>query len=523
MLTTLQMGAAARVPQHHLIDLVLAPADSDCDGNPHDVDLAATFVGPSGRALRIPGFYDSLKGFVVRFSAPVQGVWRYRAEGAVVRDRPSSGEIVCYTAAAAAHGALVVDRAHPQHFCFEEGEHCFLFGYEANWLPCVDQSPSDMGRINTFLDTVQSMGANMLTMNVYAHTCRSWLTPEQETDERYIKPLLAPWVGGNDEPDYGRFDSAFFEHLDRVMLALLQRGMLAHLMVHVYNKQVNWPEFGSAADDRYWRYVVARYQAFCNVIWDPAKESYYRSPEYIWDRMGFIRSHDAYRRLITVHDSNTPHVPASEWSQRHYDPRKEMADELADFKSDQVHSNWYDDARHNYVSHQRPYMNIEYGYEQGVDDLPTYSRKQGWQEVLRRTWRVVMGGGYPNYYYSNTAWNLFVPLPKPPGYEPHRALADLLRDTTYWRLTPDQSPLDTRAEDAVFCRCDPGREYLVYDESGSGFDLATVAGECPFSAIWLNAITGERLSVGGVVHAGRQYWLSPWGAGTMAVLLLVAK
>jgi hypothetical protein len=375
--------------------------------------------------------------------------------------------------------------------------------------------------VDQLLDSIQSVGFNMVTVNAFAYTCRGWLTPEQEHDPRYITPALAPWVGGNDHPDYTQFDDAYFRHYDRVMLDLLERGILAHIMVHVYNKQCNWPELASADDERFWRYFVARYQAFSNVIWDTAKESYYQPAPYIWQRLGTLRAYDGYRRLVTVHDANTP-APNTDHARRHYDPLKELGDALADFKSDQIHQDWYADAVRNYTAAQRPYVNIEYGYEQGVDDLPTYRVKQDWREVLRRTWLVTMGGAYANYYYSNTAWNLFLPLPEPPGYAPHRAYAAFWQGTRYWLLAPDNAPLGASAREGVVCRCCAGQEYVVLDLTGEGFTLRLPPASTPYRAAWLNVITGETRPAepcAGGEHAFR----SPWGEGTWAALHIQRK
>ena len=80
--------------------------------------------------------------------------------------------------------------------------------------------------------------------------------------------------GTNQAPDHTILNVDFFQGLDRLMTYLHDKGILVHLMIQVQNKQVNWPERRSAEDDLYWRYVVARYQAFGNIIWDVGKESF---------------------------------------------------------------------------------------------------------------------------------------------------------------------------------------------------------------------------------------------------------
>ena len=515
------------IPQYEPLDVLIAPTDAIRSDDPFGIALEATFYGPGGAMVTVPGFFDERLGYVVRFSPTEVGPWRLRTCSTEPTLDALEGRITCVpNENPHIRGPLSIDAEHPRHMLWSDGEHVFVLGYEANWLLLVDQQPSNLGRIDTFLDSISAHGFNMVTVNLYAHTCRGWLTAEQEDDDRYIKPALAPWVGGNDAPDYRRFDSAFFAHADRVMDDLRARGILAHIMIHVYNKQVNWPELGSSEDDLYWRYVLARYQAFPNVIWDVAKESYYQPPEYIWRRVGTIRQLDGYGRLVTVHDANTPYNPEREHSMRWHHPDKELSDVLGDFKADQVHTHWYEDAARNYAAWPRPYMNIEYGYEQGVEDLPTYRVKQDWREVLRRTWRVVMGGAYPNYYYSNMAWNLFVPLPEPPGYRPHGILKRFWEDTHFWTLAPNPAPLgDSDAgdgiQDGVFCRCAIGAEYVVWDEQGEGFTLL-IDGDKLLSGAWLNPLSGETVAIE-PVRPGEHRFTPPWGAGAWAVLHLTSR
>src|SRR5699024_5166726 len=152
-----------------------------------------------------------------------------------------------------------------------------------------------LSRVRSFLDTIQNAGFTMVTVNAYAHSFRRHVPEELESDPRWIVPSIAPWVGGNEAPDYSQLDPQFFEHMDRVITHLDSRGLIVHLMLHVDNKDVNWPELGSPEDDRYWRHIVARYQAFTAIFWDTAKESYHQSADYIWRRIALIRRHDGYR------------------------------------------------------------------------------------------------------------------------------------------------------------------------------------------------------------------------------------
>jgi len=88
-----------------------------------------------------------------------------------------------------------------------------------------------------------------------------------------------------------------------VIEALYKRGIAAHIMFKVYNKFVNWPAKGSTEDGLYFLWIIAPYAAFQNVVWDFSKEAQNeRDLDYKLGRLRFIRQHDPYRHLLTVHD-----------------------------------------------------------------------------------------------------------------------------------------------------------------------------------------------------------------------------
>ena len=59
------------------------------------------------------------------------------------------------------------------------------------------------------------------------------------------------------------------------------------------------------ADNMYYDYVIKRYQAFSNIIWDVSKEALFygrATNEYISERIKRTRNLDSYGRLVSVHD-----------------------------------------------------------------------------------------------------------------------------------------------------------------------------------------------------------------------------
>ena len=145
-----------------------------------------------------------------------------------------------------------------------------------------------------------------------------------------------------------------------MMDALQDQGIVAHIMLKVYNKKVKWPAKHSDEERRYFRYVTARYQAYSNVVWDFAKESYNEKDEALQSSLtDLVRSTDAYKRLFTAHDDDL----------YSWDPQ--LSRNL-DFRSDQQHTHYAEMIAFDRALRPYPVINTEFAYERGVDKMPTY-------------------------------------------------------------------------------------------------------------------------------------------------------
>ncbi len=72
--------------------------------------------------------------------------------------------------------------------------------------------------------------------------------------------------------DYSTFNAAYFQHFDRLILELRRIGVQADLILfHPYDKW-GYQSMPAEIDDRYLRYVIARFSAYRNVWWSLANE-----------------------------------------------------------------------------------------------------------------------------------------------------------------------------------------------------------------------------------------------------------
>jgi hypothetical protein len=476
--------------------------------NPFAVPISAEISGPDGVRLTMPGFYDGEGTWKVRFSPTVEGTWSLvtRSTDPELDNRRSSFTCVA-SKNGVEHGGLRIDAEHPSQFIYEDGARFFPMGYECDWLWALDAADPQLKTVNPFLDKIAAHGFNFIILNAYAYDT-SWRKGRTGKDD-YGPPPLYAWEGSNDKPDYSRFNLAYWQHYDRMMEALRRRGFAAHILLRVYNKQVNWPVNGSPEDDLYYRWLVARYAAYPNVTWDIAKEAHNEKDlDYKLGRLRYFRENDPYHRLLTVHDDKA-----------NYD--RGVYDGLVDYRSDQQHTEW----RKVMLSHleQRawPVINTEFGYEcgaKGVSDK-TYNVAQLPEEVCRRAWEVYTAGGFGAYYYTYTAWDVIRPGDTPPGYAYFNNLRKFFAGTTYWKMKPTEGVVSEG-----YCLADAGREYVIFLNEARPFTLTLQGLEGSLTAEWYQPFTGVRKQAATIDKKSTEI-VPPaaWGSGPIAFHLMRAK
>jgi CubicO group peptidase (beta-lactamase class C family) len=469
--------------------------------NPFEVDFAGQITQPDGTTYTAVGFHDGDATWKLRLAPQVEGLHRLVTRS----NMPSLDGLTAEFRGARnddphCHGGLRVSLDHPRHFVCEDGTHYFLLGYECDWLWALDMADPRPPVLGTFLDKLHHHGFNHVIINTYAHDT-SW-RPGQSERRDYGPPPAFPWEGTNEAPRHERFNVSYWRHYDQVIDSLFRRGMAAHVMLKVYNKRVCWPKKGSELDDRFFRWVVARYAAYPNVVWDFSKEAHNeKDVDYKLSRLKLLRESDPYRRLITVHDDN-----------RLYDSG--AYDQLVDFRCDQEHKDLAATLAAQRRQRSWPIANVEFGYEHGLagPQDKTYRVAQSPEEFCRRAWQVSMAGGYTAYYYTNTAWDVIHADETPPGYRLFGLLREFFERTRYWRLEPRSDLVSQGA-----CLAEVGHEYVVFQPSPTEFSLRISdheksETEKPWAAEWFDPFSGRRIP-GGTVLGGETSFMPPgnWG------------
>jgi hypothetical protein len=504
-------GETVRAEQWRVRDLDFSVPDPPA--HPFDVDFQADFRGPDGTQLRVPGFYNGNRQYVIRFSAPSPGVWTYATVSTLKALSSRHGRVEAAPAGPGRHGPVQIDRSAPQRFVYADGTRYFPLAFEADWLFALDATnPAAIPKTTSLVNYVTRYGFNQVVMNVFAYDI-SWKTDARPAPEfDFGRPALFPFGGSNDQPEHSTLNVDFFKRLDRVIACLDDRGAVAHLMIYVWNKKVSWPPAGSADDNRYFDYVVKRYQAYPNLIWDISKEALgygHNDKDYITGRIERLRRLDAFGHLVTVHD---------------YTYCDEFPDRV-DFISIQTWAtDLYRTMREVREKHPRqPVFNIEDGsYEAGPYRVfaGDYDRPE---VCLERAYQTVFAGSYPTHYWQCAAWSVVIPDPSSlsaalqPRLAYYRHLADLVAKYRIAELRPA-----TGLCSSGYCLADDSEKLFLCLVPGanSAISVTLPAGKgTRLQATWFDPFTGEFHPEGTTAY---QRWKTydTRNDGRMAVLIV---
>jgi hypothetical protein len=468
--------------------------------------LSATFTGPAGRTINVPGFYDGASSWKIRFAPTAQGDWSYNTSSTVAALNGKTGTLHCVANTnPLVHGPLRVDATYPHSFKYDDGAPFILMGFEADWLGLMDFGDATIPHAKALIDIYASSGFNEVLMNVFAYDT-TWKAGKTSAED-FGPPAAYPWKGSNAAPDYTQMNPTFFGSYDQVVRYLFDHGIVAHIMFKVYNKGVNWPVNGSPEDDLYFKYVLARYQAFPNILWTFAKESN-NEPDvaYKSGRIKLIRAQDGYHHPVSTHTDEAYYASSA-------------SNGLLDFRTDQnTQGTWYGTVISQRNADAWPVFNSEFDYEIGNDGGRTYSRASDKLTVFKKACEITMAGGYFGYYYTYHAWDVVRTSEVPGGLGYYKNLYGMLTTTRWPELGPSDN-LINNAADGRHCLAKEGAEYLVY-LAGAGTASLTVR-QVPAGATlmgkWVDLITGQEQSIAGLGN-GQATLTNPWSDPAIAHL-----
>lgn len=259
------------------------------EGNPFaDVDFSVRF-SHKHRALTVAGFYDGGDTFRARFLPDTPGEWRYETISGHDGLNGSVGTFLCTPPTPGNHGPVGVHDTY--HFAYADGTPYHQIG-----TTCYAWTHQSDTLEEQTLRTLDSAPFNKLRMCVFPkHYDYNHNEPERYPFER---GAAGAW-------DFTRFQPRFFQHLERRIGQLAERGIEADLILfHPYDRW-GFAAMDADSDDRYLRYVVARLAAYRNVWWSLANEWDLMQAKTLadWDRFfRLLQEEDPYQHPRSLHN-----------------------------------------------------------------------------------------------------------------------------------------------------------------------------------------------------------------------------
>jgi hypothetical protein len=256
-----------------------------------DVRLSAVFDNGNKR-MEARGFYDGDGVYRLRFMPDTQNQWRYETKANRWELTGKTGEFKVTTPSKGNHGPVRVHNTF--HFAYADGTPFKQIGTTIyNWIDTPDELQEE---------TLKTLAASPF------NKARMLITQQPTPYQNKYAPPRWPFVGKPPHDwDFTRFNPEFFRHYERRIGQLRDLGIEADLIL--FNPYGRWGFEAMSAenDDRYVRYVVARFAAFRNVWWSLANEyDFVRTKtDADWDRLGtLVQECDPFNHLRSIHNGS---------------------------------------------------------------------------------------------------------------------------------------------------------------------------------------------------------------------------
>jgi hypothetical protein len=517
-----------------------------------DGSIRGTFKTASGnKQWNVEGFCDSEDGSIyrLRFMPLTSGDYTYSVE---YRQgwfkKTSSGTF--HVREGHRRGMVRIDPENHWHFVWGgTGEHYFFNGTTAYWL----MGWRDEQVIQASIERLHQLKINRMRVTVAGRTNVYYGEPVM--DGPNWSPFIRPWETLKDvrylhilgrigqrlgidgglfdslanlgvaqdlyHPgfDYSRFQVSYWQKLERALRFARDRDMIFSLVLDMNDSRVH-PAPGSADEQRFIKYAIARFGAFSNITWDLGDDlDRYRDDRWTHTMGTQIKEWDPYGHLATSHPVDNVHQDRTsdwfdftsfqEWS------REQHAFMLAERKKQER------------LGRIIPQTNEEYGYE---DHYPLWTKGLGSDSadtLCRTAWEIVMAGGYQTT--GETARRGTNVLPDTGGgwmngrgddtmtmLQGYAHIVDFFTSFEWWKTEPH----DELVNNGNYCLAKPGEIYAIYLPSGGDVTVQMQPGQ--YAAAWWNPKTGEKIALP-FVNVTTSSWSSSQATGNSDWALLLHK
>lgn len=470
--------------------------------NPYtDVSVTAEFIGPGKQRKIVAGFWNGGGRFVVRFTPTQEGTWTYntRSDDPGLNNR--SGQIRCQGVTLNARGFVRRDGANPYHFRYDDGSPYFMMGQTYyNWLGY----PPSSAFFRQTVDSCSAYGMNKIRMAINGGLTE---IASRETKAFGLRP-------GSDS-----LNVQFFQKADTVIQYMLQRGMIADLIL------LPRASLGTSGQEhRFVRYLLARYGAYPNVIWCLINEWNYakRLKEFYHEAGRLFRDEDPWStengqvRLLSIHQRtridfeffDQPWLSHAivQLGVRNRQPAGVESEWVGKGKTAYRHGDTWGNASILYNrGHNVPVVNDEYGYIGEPNDVSERPGVPADTMPLTRTkhrqilWGIYTAGGYAsagdktNYPGRGKPYHLGFWQPTAEYGDIRRLVSFFAQPGLRYQAMQPQNGLVKRGERVYVLADSTRRQLVVYAAAGGAFALDLPGGT--YRAVRFDPATGEQQSL----------------------------
>jgi hypothetical protein len=434
-----------------------------------DVDLEVGYRRPDGTEMAFWGFYDGGTTWRLRHMPDQLGTWTYQARFTDGTPGPS-GSFECVPAGVP--GMLAADEGNPTWFGYKGGAHVLIRSlHVGDRFFAAHFSPE---RRSAFLDWAQAQGYNLLS--IASH---------------YLNRDEAGRGAGWETPALWPLDAGEYRKAEALLDDLSARHLLVFPFAGFFGRAACRPTM-PAEQERYVRYVLARWGAYWNLLFNVAgpeplleQNPTMGRPEV--NRLGtLIRDLDPYGHLLSVHNRSMPredHAAGDEFRDQPW-PSYTVIQGPKTVDLDELYAGLMAN-RHP----ARPLYAQETLWSGNQHGHPDYSD----DELRKNAYVILMSGGALNFADNGG------PLPEQVGNSSSGFSGTLaLEDRRQWRhdilkrvwdaieSVPFYTMHPCRGKvSAGYCLADEDRRLLVYLPYGGPVEVRTAGGWT--YATWINA------------------------------------
>ncbi len=518
---TSTLALAVDVPKWSTYDINLTANGSSSNWyTDANAAVTATFTGPGGITQTVSGFWNGNNAFDIRFTPTVEGTWTYTTSSLNSGLNNQTGTINALAATAGNRGFLRVDPTYTNSFAWDDGSRCFLWGQTYYFAAAAGLTNDNW---KTAINNVASHGINKAIIEVYGDLLNAdWnhgyadVEPYVDTSGNHLSP-------DRDQLNFSTYNgSTYWQKLDQVVQYLGSKGMVAELVI--FDNNNNNRAYGtSSQNDRFVNYVVNRYAAYHNVIWNLEYEweysANYSNPQYKSDYNrfgGIVRNYDPWMgdgttsaplRPLSVHQRTRIDFDffGSTWPTNaiiQYGPRNSDGYTNAD--------EWGNAGIVYNLGHNMPVVNDEYAYLGEVNSGKTVTSAM----TRNAAWGIATAGGYG----SAADWRQFTDgstkyrpsatcdWVDTPQYDDIQHLVDFFttKGIEYWKMSSQNS---LTPNSRTYVLAETGRQYVAYAATGGTFTMDLAAGT--YYAYEYNPRTGETTPLADVTGGGTRTFSMP--------------